>query len=204
MLQILEVQPGEDVPGVHMPKWLQQLRGVHMYSGLERDRQAYHAGWDQWTRGLTPASAHTGAADLVAVTEGRTHYSAPEEHALRPDTAHETVRDDSELLALRAQVRQFQDQKGAVVIPAVITSALVPAAAVPTAIEPTPLPVGSAAVSLPEMPRHPAVDTDQCRASPGGVDRVGSYMFDCVRYALATICLVIALTGCTRKLGSSH
>ena len=74
-------------------------------------------------------------------------------------------------------------------------SAPVPAAAVPTAVAVYSFAGGAAPLfRLSGMPRHPAVDTDQCKASPGGVDRVGSYMIDCVRYALATICLMIALT----------
>ena len=46
MLQVLEVQPGEDVPGVHMPRWLQQLRGVWtvLWSG------ARPAGISRWVR----------------------------------------------------------------------------------------------------------------------------------------------------------
>ena len=42
VLEVLEVQPGHDIPGVHMPPRLQQLRGNALISGLPRDEQIFN------------------------------------------------------------------------------------------------------------------------------------------------------------------
>ena len=197
MLQVLEVQPGEDVPGVHMPRWLQQLRGVWMYSGLERDRQAYLAAHAIWAGELVADPHYTGADELIGVIEQSPVTTA--DMAATPDA----VTDSDELVALRAQVLRLQRES--VVIPASPATAPDPVDAVaiaPVSIAPI-LSMNGATISTADLAHGVADVSTQPETGTGrvvlpephvGTDPVGSYLYQCLQYAMVTMCLMIALT----------
>ena len=48
ILEVQEAQSEHDIPGVHMPLRLQQLRGNAVISGLARDEQLFHSEAKAW------------------------------------------------------------------------------------------------------------------------------------------------------------
>ena len=70
VLEVLEVQPGHDIPGVHMPPRLQQLRGNALISGLPRDEQIFHDEHKTWKLRLA-AEKRAGTHDhVIAMLDG--------------------------------------------------------------------------------------------------------------------------------------
>ena len=111
-------------------------------------------------------------------------------------------------MALRAQVLRLQAQRESVVIPASPAPAPGPDDAVPIApvsISPM-LSMNGAIISTADL-AHEVTDAGaQSETGAGranlpephvGPDPVGSYMYQCLQYAMVTMCLMIALTVCT-------
>ena len=186
-LQVLEVQPGQNVTGERMPDRLRQLRDLALCTGKASDEQAYHDAFRLWCP--QENEDHTSAmGSVVAMLD---------ESALPPSGANaprDAATIESEMSALRAQLKLMADKVSAIDAASLVTvakdgavaDAPMPVTDRPTHAQGAVLSMNGSTISIADLQTAGTVDV-----VAKGADPMGSFMLRCVQYVLATLTVMI-------------
>ena len=201
-LQVLEVQPGQIVAGERMPDRLRQLRDLSLCTGKASDEQAYHDAFRLWCPQHSEDHTSAGSSVVAVLDEAAPPPSGA--NAPRNAATHE-----SEVLQLRAQLKLMAEKVAAIDAAssdkvgndnAVVADAPMPVTDKLTRAQGAVLSMNGSTVSIADLRAAATVDI-----VAEGADPVGSFMLRCVRYALATMTVMIALTvGLGLYAGAKH
>ena len=204
-LQSLDVQPGQDIPGVHMPNRLQQLRGIMFYTGLAADEQNYLTAHKLWADQVEADARRDSQGVSIAMLDEAKQPSAP---ATVPSVAtSEVVQDSGEMQALRHEMARMATRFAAlqdapvppvtaadiIADPVPITSVPMEIPVAPVAPAPAFLSMNGSTITLADLQSSVVASEVKDGGDPVGTS---SYILHCIQYGLATMMLMITLTLC--------